>query len=280
MRTFRMIGMALTATLMCVSLTSCEPNDDNPAENSTSTSSSDNKDESNTKRLAMVMEYKIEDGRKVLQESYEFVYNDNGKVTEIHEGWSSGGSWQTDITKHTWDGSKSFTTPWDDPGEYSEYLIDNGRISKELYYYYEEVEETYYYNYNKGHIKECGGIYEEEREKHTTFSWNDEQLSMTVELIDDGEGSNSFIYSNDQTCKGFFPLLSWLLEDFAENDIFVAHPELVGIKTTHLPSEMIEKDCTTTFEYEFDTEGYIVGCFTKEDYTLSSRNNYYTFSWE
>ena len=200
MRTFRMIGMALTTTLMCVSLTSCEPNDDSPAENSTSTGSSDNKGvESSEKRLAMVMEYKIEDGRKVLQESYEFVYNDNGNVTEIREGWTSyGDSWQTDITTPTWDGSKSFTSPWDGSEEYSEYLVDNGRISKELYYC-DGVEE-YYYDYDKGHICEFGEICEGKRDKLSTYSWNGNQLSMTVELIAGGEESCSFIYSNNQTC--------------------------------------------------------------------------------
>lgn len=272
-----MIGMALVAILMCANLTSCDKDDNDSKENLTNTTDNGGEEDYNNngkKRLAKVMIYNLASGNKVLDESVEFVYGENGNVVKTIEGYRDNVSWETESYEHIWNFNKSFTIRQDEE-ETDEFILENGRVTKQINV--DEGDEeviTTYFDYEKGYIKECRHFSEiegdlDENESWTSsFSWVDGKLSS---VFDEGE-MTTFLYS-DQTCKkGFFPLFHLYIEDFEYFYIFMAQPELIGLKTTHLPSEMTGSD--GTFEYEFDSEGYVIGCTVSED------NDYYAFFWE
>ena len=273
-----MVGMALAAILMCVNFASCDKDDDGLGDSASAPSSE--------KRLAKVMIYDLEDGSKMLDESYEFVYGSNGNVVKTIEGWNPYGGWTTETFEHVWALNKSFTIQWDEE-EADEFILEGGKVVKRINV--DEGDEeviTTYFDYEKGYIKECRHFSEiegdpDENESWTSsFSWVDGKLSS---VFDEGE-MTTFLYS-DQTCKrGFFPLFSDFMEDIQSFSIFMAHPELVGLRTAHLPKEIIRKNGSSTFEYEFDSEGYVVGCTAYSTYKSGSYSNtyteYYAFFWE
>lgn len=280
MKTFRMIGMALAAILMCVNLASCDEDDDESREASTNTTNNggngdnDSNGGNSEKRLAKVMIYDLEVGSKVLDESYEFVYGSNGNVVKTIEGYYDDGSWQTDIYEYKWNSNKSFTLQWDEE-EADEFILEEGKVVKRINVDKGDEEViTTYFDYEKGYIKEfrhfseIEGNPDENESWISSFSWVGGRLSS---VYDEGE-MTTFLYS-DQTCKrGFFPLFSDFIEDIESFSIFMAHPELVGLRTTQLPSEMTGADIT--FKYEFDSEGYVIGC------TEFGEDVYYSFFWE
>ena len=87
----------------------------------------------------------------------------------------------------------------------------------------------------------------------------------------------------DVTCtKGFLPILHMA---FVEDPLLVVHPELIGAYTRQLPTSATytnfinpsQEGGAITYEYEFDSEGYISKIIEKSDrgYTYS-----YTLTWK
>ena len=272
-----MIGMAMAAILVCLNFTSCDPDSDGSSGGPAGTHGSGG---NGGKRLVKFMRYDVVDGKKEPNESVEFVYGANGNVTETHEGYRSyiDGNWKTDIYKYVWSSNSSFTTSWDEDEE-EKYMLDNGRVSKIVYSssYDDEVEE-YYLDYAKGYIKEYGEYLEGGvRDTYYTYSWIDGKLTS----VSAGNKMTTFLY-DDKTTKGFFPLLCQCLEGLDETYNLIAQPELVGAKMTNLPTEMTGSYSTMTFEYEFDSEGYVTGCYIREtrDYSSNAQVSYYAFYWE
>ena len=79
-----------------------------------------------------------------------------------------------------------------------------------------------------------------------------------------------------------FPLLGDLIDVGHDFYLFLAHPELLGLRTTQLPASVTytydnESPETTSFSYELDKQGYISKITIKEEdfepYT-------YTLTWE
>lgn len=280
-----MIGMALAAVLLCVNLTSCDKDDDEltggTSGGATNTPGNGGYANNGEKKLAKIMEYRIEDGYKKLSESIEFVYGENGNVVKTIEGWRGydSGNWNTDTYEYIWNSNYSFTVSWDeDDDDYEKFVIDNGRISKQIWIE-DDYRETYYLKYDKGQLKEYGEYYEDgEQDTYLSLSWSDGKL---VSITESERYTTSFLYGEKTCKKGFFPLLNYLIEGFDENYIFTAQPELVGLKMTYLPTQMISDYSTTTFEYELDSDGYIVGCTTSESWEYNiPTNRHYAFFWE
>jgi hypothetical protein len=276
MKTFRMIGMALFAVLMCVNFASCDTDGDGSG-GSTSTNAPGNGGNGG-KRLVKFMRYDVVNGQKKLDESVEFVYGANGNVVKTIEGWSSeyNGEWKTDTYEYVWDSNKSFTIHWDEE-ESEQFVLDNGRTAK-IVYLDEDYVEIYYLNYANGNIKEYGELLEGGvRDTYYTYSWIDGKLTS----VSAGNEMTTFLYDG-KTCKAFFPLLCQCLEGFDETYNLIAQPELVGAKMTYLPTEMTTEYSAMTFKYEFDSEGYLIGCSSHEtfDYSSSADDCYYAFFWE
>lgn len=277
MKTFGMIGMALAAILVCVNLTSCDKDDDDHSGDATNTTNNgENGSNSNgEKRLAKVILYDVEDGTNKLNYSHEFFYGANGYIDRINSEIVDFGKLYSDVCVLTWNSTKSFTV------DCETFFFDNGRASKssdESEYY-----SVYYYVYNdNGQLKGYGEELENgERHTNLSLNWSDGKLLSMIETDFFSVNTTSFDYSDKICKKGFFPLLSDYLGGFCEVAVFTAHPELVGLKTKHLPKKMTDGNKISTFEYKFDSEGYVIGCTERETYKDGGiYTYYYEFFWE
>lgn len=285
MKTFRMIGMALLAILLSVNLVSCDNDDDGTGgEGGAATGSSVSL--GNGKKLVQMLEYSVQDEVQELMSMTELKYDAQGRVVEAKKKKKDDeGSWKPDNAKISWESNKVTLSFESYEDVFFTYMLSGGKISKGSISYWSE--ETGKWNteggkfiYDEdGHIKET---FEEggngEKGELTLFIWNNDRLS----LIDDGYYSYNFRYDG-QTCNGFNPML-YLLYGVNDYYIFIAHPELVGHETTHLPSKCIKDDSlgsmTTLLEYELDSDGYVIGCTTCRGNEYYSETRYYEFAWE
>lgn len=270
MKNFRLIGMALIAILMGVNLTSCEKDDDYDHDDPTPPTYTG-------KKLVKVDSYVyypyLEAWEK--QSSTEFKYDANGYVIESCKKYRYY-DWEADIVKYVWNSNKSSFTRNRD-GEYAKFTLNKGKINKAQF---SEDGETWecYGMYNKEYIKECGYVEDGSNEPMLIFTWNNNgQLSK----LDYWHSyTRSFSYDG-KTCKGFFPAVDIFWgEGFSDYLFIMAQPELFGLRTTQLPSKMTDTYSTystTTFEYDFDAEGYVIRCIETGEYTSP---RYYEYTWE
>ena len=94
-------------------------------------------------------------------------------------------------------------------------------------------------------------------EKDKLVSFSDYGVSRTK------KSDNTLTY--ETSCKkGYSPYIALLMENMSECvGLFMAHPELAGIRTTQLPASHTYTDnnskvsFTDTYTYEFDKDGYI-----------------------
>ena len=274
MKTFRMIGIALFAVLMCVNFASCG-NDDGEIP-SDPTGDSPTNQPTNEKKLVQVMIY---DDEEALEEIIEFKYDENGNLIKADE---SGG----ETLNYIWESNNSVTCKWDmEDEDFVKYSLTNGKVTRiqthELSYNpiigeYDGYYDYYgYFDYDKdGHLKEIGGEYDGEKEPSYSYTWDNGNLTSF---------DSKRCFYDYKTYKGFFPLFFDYVGFNKEEYIFMALPELVGIKTKNLPKMIIDGSNTYTFEYEFNQDNYIISCtVNKEDGGDYSYNEeyYYEFVWE
>ena len=268
MKTFRFIGMALFAILMCVNLSSCSSSDDDPTEE---------KEEGGVvvsgKKITKIV------GTGVFKNvTYTFKYDDKGKLVESIYTEGPDGNIDVVNKKYTWS-DNTIKVNWSSGQyHYSQVLtIKNGLVtiensSDENPFYYKKI---FTYNESNKIVK-----IEDEGDDTTTAIWDGEKL----ESISNTDGWNtSLIY--EKSCKnGYFPFIAEMIG--GENEVlFMAHPEIVGMKTTQLPSTMTDSydygvygsgTDITHFNYEFDNEGYISKIAGEVDGSAYA----YTITWQ
>ena len=245
MKTFKMIGIALMAVLMCVNFTACSedyPTGDSPTPKPT-----------NEKKLVKVMQY-IDNTR--LGSTTEFKYNEQGYISEAIFSYNEGYGWKSSTYKCNWDFSNNSMTVLEDGEEDIKYTFSYGKIIS-----YTDLrwgEESTYYTYDKnGYI--IGG---KSKYNTTTYIWNNGKL-----LMDD-----RYIRYSQQTCKGYFPLLG---EYTGLDDLYMVHPELCGAKMNYLPSTISYNNGTYyTLNYELDSEGYVIS------YSVSHSEGGFRYTYE
>ncbi len=257
MKTFRFIGMALIAILMCVNFTSCSSDDDEIIKDDDGVVTSE-------KKLIEVKEA-YEDGTNTMT----FSYDSKGKLISIVE--KDYDSSNSDITNIIWGEN---TVKESSDGESITYSINDGLVRTGL----ESDGRDYSFVYNSS-------------KQLTTYQYSDEHYSSTrtltwengkVTKMDyDGEEISTITYSN-QTCKGYFPLMASMVED--DFKVMLAHPELIGMRTTQLPSQINSKgnnwEDKEEYTYKLDKDGYVESCtakYIKNDRTYTTN---YTFKWE
>ena len=113
--------------------------------------------------------------------------------------------------------------------------------------------DTFSYNSSNKFAK---GIYE--YDYVVTAIWDGDKLVS----ISRGEADDVTLKYGNSCQKGYFPLIATMIQDNPEFCLlFMAHPEIAGIRTSQLPTSVtITDDYSTdhsTITYEFDKEGYI-----------------------
>ena len=116
--------------------------------------------------------------------------------------------------------------------------------------------------------------------------WDNDKLISITRKSERRDYITTFTYGEYRPIKGYLPLVP---NEIVSNPLFVAHPELGGMKTGHIyVSKTIAfsdkpdlTDNISQFEYEFDKDGYI-SKITSPDKTdgNDSTQTVFTFIWE
>jgi hypothetical protein len=93
--------------------------------------------------------------------------------------------------------------------------------------------------------------------------WENDKLISTTQKFETGEFITTFTYGESRPIKGYLPLVP--NDITVNNPLFVAHPELGGMKTCQTFESKTIKFAdkpdmagnTSLFEYELDKDGYI-----------------------
>ena len=259
MKTFRFIGMALFAVLMCVNFASCSSSDDDPTEE---------KEEGETvvtsKKLAKIV------GTGVFKNvSYTFSYDNKGRLAESI--YTEGYDGKIDVVnkKYTWSDNLIKVDWSSDQYSYNNTLtIENGLVKLE-----KSSDDSAIFSYNQSNrIVKIGDA--------TTIDWNTDKLTS---ITSTNGWNKSLIY--DKSCKkGYFPFIADMIGG-KNKLLFMAHPEIVGMKTSQLASTMTRtynygasgnRTEITHFNYEFDNEGYISKISGEVDGSAYT----YTLTWK
>ena len=234
MKTFRILGMALSAVLMCVNLASCSSDDDPTGE----------KDENGVvnsgKKIAKIVSESEE-----WKETITFSYDDKGRLIQSTEIDEYDGEKRTRSCQYIW-GDDVVKVNHEEGFSYT-FTLKNGLIQSC------DDGTTFTYNNSNRLIK-----YEEPGYKSTyttTAIWDGDKLMSISDEDDD------YTYTYGETCKkGFCPSFAVMIyDDFY--GLFYVHPELLGARSNHLPATETCKYGneieTETFTYNFDKEGYV-----------------------
>ena len=216
---------------------------------------------------------------KVAQMTYSFSYNTEGNLTKIIQIYDNpeyetecftteyNFLWDTDSIKVdivNTDHYDTSTVP-------ITYYLSNGLI-----YYCQGIKRSENYTYNdQGYLshrlKVFGLNY-----TNTNISWDGNKV---VSASDDNKNYTFDYDKKVKTCKGYIP--SMFLDDiknWSDHEIlFVAHPELAGLRTNKLPKGYKSNYGNEVFSYEFDASGYISKIIVRD----SNQSTFsYNLTWE
>lgn len=270
--------MAMLAVLMCVNFTSCSNGDDGPTEGGGGVIVGG-------KKLTKIVG-KSDDGSS--SETYTFSYDNNGRLITATEKYVEEDYSSTDTYQFTWgdDAIKVTETSTDEysyGGNYSSteiytLILRNGLVQYEDYDGDGDTG-TYTYNSSNRIIKFSDGEDWEE-----TAIWDGDKLVS----VSDDDNDGTLTYGNKSCSKGYFPFISTIIEAGECGVIYMAHPEIAGMRTTQLPATTTwiytdytgqTESETSTMTYEFDQEGYIskiIGNNTDSDGSTYT----YTLTWQ
>lgn len=253
MKTFRFIGSAILAVVMCVNFTSCG---EEPFGNGGGNGNGDIIEGmgSISKKLTKIVSEEA---------NYTFEYNNEGHLT-------------TATSEYTYDNGVDIETEtrvyefiWGDDairvkGDYDNYTLtlSNGLVQS-------GDDKTYSYNNSNRFVKGIGEF------STTNVIWNgDKMVSIEQEEQYGHNWEVSLTYG--ETCKkGYMPMIPFFI-DFGCEVLFMAHPEIAGMRTNQLPTTYKTEDGTISIAYTLDTEGYVSTMVAK----LDGDNMIYTFHWQ
>ena len=255
MKTFRLIGAALLAVLMCANFASCSKDGDA----NTDTGGED----------VVVGEKKLV---KMVsnEETYTFSYDGEGRLSSATE---------TDD-----DGDKySYKFVWGDDAVVAQYKYEtasgynNGKTYTETYTLKDGLVQDWMSDNHSGiySYNSSNRLIKAEFTDHFGYTVNavwDKDKLVSVNIND----TYPAILTYGETCKkGYFPLISDIIE-FGDV-LFMAHPEIAGMRTNQLPNTYSPEDEEFTLTYEYDKEGYISKIKMKNE---DGESETYTLTWK
>lgn len=259
MKTFRVISMALFAIIMCLNFTGCSKDD----------TLTDNEIITKSKKLIGMKE--TEGDNTYI---WEFSYDSEGKLSSIIYSFDTYGGSNRDqqVTYFAW---RSFTIIAENDYQTRTYTLDENNLVKTIRSDKKTDWSNAQFSYNSSNqlLVADNGTY------FNKYTWENDEISK---INSNDSYSNIIIYSG-KTCKGYFPLYN----DY--DNIFYAHPELIGLRNSQSPEREVYKykDSQREFEYSyiFDEDGYVERCtIVRTEKNLSNNSNtsttIFTFKWE
>jgi hypothetical protein len=253
MKTFRVIGMAMLAVLLCVGNSSCSKEDDLGGNGGVTSSS---------KKLTKIV--KTRDNG----DSYEAIlsYDDNGRLISCYE--------DGEIYQFSWSDNTITRTTGDNERTYS--YID-GLIRQ-------EQRDNYTLDYAYNSSKQIIAMnwfekYSNKVNRKDVYSWENGRITQITQ--EEYDIHTSQITYGSKTCKGHNPYMTLLMSN---TQLFWTHPELIGVTYNQLPTTIKSDNVIRNVSYVFDKDGYVVGCsieqITKTNGEESKITYTYTFTWE
>ena len=267
MKTFRLIGMALLAIVMCVNFTSCSDDEEEPSKNDDGVITN--------QKLLIELRMTNEDGVSIT----EYSYGSNGKLISATNTEQYDGSTHTSTYTVTWGANKIIESR---NGEAITYTLENGLITHTSDSDGGDLDNTdFTYNVNNQLVK-----LQYDEEDYLSYTWQGEKLTKMAWSFSD-EDIHELSYSG-KTCKGYLPIMVWSVDDL--RPLLEAHPELAGMRCNQLPDKIYSKDeideTTEQYTYTFDKDGYVESCTEVSTYKRLDNNEtrtettIYTFTWE
>ena len=269
MKTFRLIGMALLAVLMCANFTACSSDDDENGDNPVK-----NEDGiiTNQKKLMEIKEV-YKDDSHTDSYTYSLSYDSKGKLIAFVGKGEEG----SDITNITW---AENTIKETSDGESITYSLTDGLVRTGS----ETDDKNYSFAYNSSKQLTTYQYGSKYSSSTRTLSWENDRVTKIVYSDNHDDDEISEITYGNQTCKGYFPLMALMVED--DFKTMLAHPELVGMRTTQLPDQSYNKEVekgehyddyfketfkyeniseeTVKFTYKLNSDGYLESLTTVE----------------
>ena len=269
MKTFRLIGAALLAVLMCANFASCSKDDDANID-----TGGEDVVVGEKKLVKMVSN----------EETYTFSYDDEGRLNSATDTYSYDDGSYSEKRKYSYKfiwGDDAVVVKYEYERE-SDYIYGGTYTGTDTYTYSlkdglvqsyvddDNDKGTYSYNNSNRLIKA------EFTSKNWTINavWDKDKL-VSVKTSDKYGSYPSSILTYGETCKkGYFPLISNIIE---LEVLFMAHPEIVGIRTNQLPNTYSPDDEEFSLTYEYDKEGYISKIKMKNE---DGDSETYTLTWK
>ena len=256
-----MIGMALFAVLMCVNFAACSSGDDDPTEE---------KGEGGIvvsgKKLTKIVG-KAENSSE--SETYTFKYDNKGRLIEATGAYEEDGYKYTDTYQFIW-GDDAIKVSSESNHTLT---LRNGLVQYEEYN--DGDKGTYTYNSSNRLIKFSDG-----EDWINTAIWDGNKLVSVS-----GSESEARLTYGQSCSKGYFPFIASIMEAGEWSVLYMAHPEIAGMRTNQLPSSITwtytdnyydtTESETTNFAYEFNKDGYILKIKGTGEKTFT-----YTLTWE
>lgn len=255
-----MFGMALTAIVLGVSLASCSKDEN-----------TDSGDKSSEKKLMKIVTVD-ESGNEI---GLRFNYDNNGKLNKVQFNNAEDGL-NLRTYKFSWDGNViNFKKP--ESQDTFKFTIDDQFIRS-----YEDGSISHSYLYFADRLDKIDkGTDSFGKPAYISTIWNEDKL---VEITNADSGSTVKTITYGKTCnKGYCPLIPSIIglsdyfldtNDASEMGLYVAHPELIGVRTSQLPTTITTTDKwgdseSENISYEFDKDGYISKILWEDDYSLN-----------
>ena len=266
MKTFRLIGAALLAVLMCANFASCSTDDDAANTDVGGNDEGGNQEVtvSEKKLVKMVSN----------EETYTFSYDDEGRLSSAIETDDDG----------DYGYKYSYKIVWGDDAVVVKYEYEtasgynNGKTYTETYTLKDGLVQDWMSDNHSGiySYNSSNRLIKAEFTHHLGYTVNavwDKDKLVSVKP-DDSYGA---ILTYGETCKkGYFPLISDIIE--LGDVLFMAHPEIAGMRTNQLPNTYsYEDDEDFSLTYEYDKEGYISKIKMKNE---DGESETYTLTWK
>ena len=267
MKRFGMIGMALVAVLMCVNFAGCSKEE--------VSANQGNEDVGGGEEVVVTKEKKLVKMVGSLgsdSETYEFSYDDKGRVTKASVEKRYGVNHYKETEHYVW-GDDAIMVRKESNNNYDSsysYTLTNGLVQ-----HCPENDENYLYNSSNRLI----GIEYKNTVYKNDIIWEKDKL-VSSKYTNTAHNTYEFcVFTYGKTCKkGYSPFVP---ERVTGSLLPMAHPEILGMRTNQLPITYTTGDnkggSLENITYEFDNEGYI----SKMKFELEGGDvSAYTLTWK
>ena len=270
MKTLRFICAVLLTAMIGSNFIACSDDED------------ENKDEVVTPPKKLTQMKAIREGLTI-----DFEYDEKGQLSSAIVTIINGTSTYIHQYDYIWSGNIIFERT--DYTTEATYTLEKGLI-KDIQKKNGQYKNTLYFTYNNSKQLSTYKASYMGKDSEYRYNWNNNKITQMIYHY--GEGSyfdpdSTIVSYNGEMAMGHYPL--WFAEIMkadtlkSTSPLLIAHPELIGIGSKHLPSKIIEKydgNCIFYYTYSFKEDGYIENCTKKTESIWGTSIEIYTFKWE